>query len=154
MKGNEKLLPVLNQLLAHELTVVSQYMVHAEMCANWGYDKLDKAIQKQAVDEMHHAESLIQRIIFLEGTPIVSKLDPMTIGKTVPDMIGNDQEEELSTIRAYNEASMLAHEVKDQASVDLFMDIVQMEEDHEDWAEKQRAQIAQMGLENYLANQA
>ena len=77
MKGNEKLLTTFNHLLAHELTVVSQYMVHAEMCDNWGYDKLHDAIQKQALDEMHHAESLIGRILFLEGTPIVSELDPL-----------------------------------------------------------------------------
>jgi bacterioferritin len=153
MKGNEKLLTVFNHLLAHELTVVNQYMVHAEMCDNWGYGKLHDAIQKQAIDEMHHAESLIQRILFLEGMPIVSKLDPLTIGTTVPDMISNDQEAELAVIHAYNAAAALAHEVNDQASVDLFIDIIQSEEEHEDWAEKQRTQIAQMGLENYLNNQ-
>ena len=153
MKGNDKIIEVLNQLLADELTAISQYMVHSEMCDNWGYDSLHKAIEGQARDEMHHAEWLIQRIIFLEGTPVVNRLNPMAIGKTVPDMIGNDEDAELGAVRAYNSAIRLAHEVDDQATVDLLTRIVKMEEGHVDWAEKQRAQIEQMGLENYLTNQ-
>jgi bacterioferritin len=153
MKGNDKLLTVLNQLLADELSAISQYMVHSEMCANWGYEKLHKAIEGQAVDEMHHAEWLIQRIVFLEGTPVVSKLNPMKIGATVPEMITNDQEAEIDAVHAYNKAIALAHEVNDQASVDLLIRILKMEEDHEDWAEVQNAQIEQMGLANYLTNQ-
>lgn len=153
MKGNENIINTLNQLLADELTAINQYMVHSEMCDNWGYEKLHKAIEQQAMDEMHHAEWLIQRIIFLEGTPVVSKLNPMKIGQSVPEMIGNDQEAEYMAIRAYNEAIRLAHEVDDQVTVDLLMKILKMEEGHVDWAEKQRAQIEQMGLENYLANQ-
>ena len=123
------------------------------MCDNWGYDSLHKAIEGQARDEMHHAEWLIQRIIFLGGTPVVNRLNPMAIGKTVPDMIGNDEDAELGAVRAYNSAIRLAHEVDDQATVDLLTRIVKMEEGHVDWAEKQRAQIEQMGLENYLTNQ-
>jgi bacterioferritin len=153
MKGNEKLLAVLNQLLADELTAISQYMVHSEMCDNWGYDKLHKAIEKQAMDEMHHAEWLIRRIIFLEGTPVVARLNPIRIGQTVSDMVCNDQEAELAAVRAYNDAIGLAHEVADQATADLLLQILKMEEGHSDWAEMQRAQIKQMGVENYLANQ-
>ena len=153
MKGNEKLVTVLNQLLADELTAISQYMVHSEMCDNWGYDKLHKAIEQQAHDEMHHAEWLIQRVIFLEGAPDVSKLNPILIGQTVMDMIGHDQEAELAAVRAYNAAIRLAHEVNDQATADLLTTILKMEEGHSDWAEKQRAQIEQMGMENYLVNQ-
>ncbi len=153
MKGNEKLLAVLNQLLADELTAINQYMVHSEMCDNWGYEKLHKAIEGQAKDEMHHAEWLIQRILFLEGTPIVSKLNPIKVGTTVLEIITGDQDAELSAVRAYNDAIALAHEVGDQASVDLLTRILKMEEDHVDWAEMQRAQIEQMGLENYLTNQ-
>jgi len=153
MKGNEKLLTVLNQLLADELTAINQYMVHSEMCDNWGYDKLHKAIEKQAIDEMHHAEWLIQRIIFLEGVPVVSKLNPIQIGRSVLEMIGNDQDAELAAVRAYNAAIRLGHEVDDQVTVDLLTNILKMEEGHGDWAEKQRAQIEQMGLENYLTNQ-
>ncbi len=110
MKGNEKLLTVLNQLLADELTAISQYMVHSEMCDSWGYDKLHKAIERQAMDEMHHAEWLIRRIIFLEGTPVISKLNPIKIGQTVSEMVGNDQEAELAAVRAYNQAIAMARE--------------------------------------------
>jgi bacterioferritin len=154
MKGNDKLISVLNSLLADELTAISQYMVHSEMCDNWGYEKLHKAIEKQAVDEMHHAEWLIQRIIFLEGTPVVSKLNPIKIGPMVPEMIGHDEDAELGAVRAYNSAIRLAHEVDDQASVDLLTRIVKDEEGHLDWNEAQRDQISQMGLQNYLAIQA
>jgi bacterioferritin len=153
MKGNDELLTALNQLLADELTAISQYMVHSEMCDNWGYEKLHKVIEQQAHDEMHHAEWLIQRVIFLEGAPDVSKLNPILIGQTVMDMIGHDQEAELAAVRAYNAAIRLAHEVNDQATADLLTTILKMEEGHSDLAEKQRAQIEQMGMENYLVNQ-
>jgi len=153
MKGNEKLLTVLNSLLADELTAINQYMVHSEMCENWGYGKLHLAIRKQAMDEMHHAEWLIERIIFFEGAPTVSKLNAMKIGKTVSEMINNDNGDELDAVHAYNEAIKLAREVDDQGTVDLLTRILKMEEGHVDWAEIQRAQIKQMGLENYLVNQ-
>ena len=153
MKGNDQLVVVLNQLLADELTAISQYMVHSEMCANWGYARLHKAIEHQAHDEMHHAEWLIRRILFLEGVPIVANLFPLKIGHTVLQIVSNDQEDELAAVRAYNSAIGLAQEVADQATAELLREILTMEEGHVDWAEVQRAQITQMGLENYLANQ-
>jgi len=153
MKGNEKLIIVLNSLLADELTAINQYMVHSEMCENWGYEKLHSAIRKQAMDEMHHTEWLIERIIFFEGSPKVSKLNAIKIGKNVPEMIGNDNNDELEAVNAYNDAIKLAREVNDQGTLDLLTKILKMEEDHVDWAEIQRAQIEQMGLENYLINQ-
>ena len=153
MKGNDKLLAVLNELLADELTAISQYMVHSEMCDNWGYDKLHKAIESQARDEMHHAEWLIQRIIFMEGAPVVSRLNPIQIGEGILEIIGNDQDAEQAAVRAYNAGIRLAHEVDDQATVDLLTNILKMEEGHVDWAEKQRAQIEQMGLQHYLSGQ-
>jgi bacterioferritin len=153
MQGNDKIITTLNELLADELTAISQYMVHSEMCDNWGYDKLHKAIEAQAVDEMHHAEWLIGRIIFLEGAPIVSKLNPLKIGAAVQNMVANDLDSEVGAIRAYNAGIRLAHEVDDQGTVDLFTKILKMEEDHLDWNERQRDQIAQMGLQNYLTNQ-
>lgn len=154
MKGNEKLIKVLNDLLADELTAISQYMVHSEMCDNWGYGKLHKEIEKKAIDEMHHAEWLIGRILFLEGMPIVSKLNQMKIGKNVQEMVSNDQEAELGAIKAYNAGIALAGEVGDESTGDLLVTILKMEEGHHDWAKKQRTQIEQMGLENYLSNQA
>jgi len=154
MKGNDKVLAVLNELLAEELTAISQYMVHSEMCQSWGYEKLHKAIEKQAIDEMKHAEWLIQRILFFDGVPIVSKLNAMKIGKDVPQMVAHDEEAELGAVRAYNSAIRVAREAEDQATADLLTKILKMEEDHVDWAEAQRAQIQQMGLQVYLANQS
>jgi bacterioferritin len=154
MKGDEKLLKTLNDLLADELTAISQYMVHSEMCNNWGYGKLHKEIEKKAIDEMHHAEWLIGRILFLEGMPVVSKLNQMKIGNNVQDMVSNDQEAELGAIKAYNAGIALASEVGDESTGDLLVTILKMEEGHHDWAKKQRTQIEQMGLENYLSNQA
>lgn len=153
MKGNDKLIEVLNQLLADELTAINQYMVHSEMCANWGYEKLHKAIEHQALDEMHHAEWLIQRIIFFEGAPIVTKLNPLKIGKSVLEMVTVDQVNEIGAIQAYNAAIRLAQEVDDQATIDVLRKILLMEEGHVEWAEQQSDQIEQMGLANYLANQ-
>jgi bacterioferritin len=153
MKGNEKLTVELNRLLADELTAICQYMVHSEMCDNWGYEKLHKAIEGQAMDEMHHAEWLIQRIIFLDGAPIVSRLNPMKIAQNVAEMVTVDQADELAAVRAYNAAIRLTQEVDDQATAELLRKILLMEEGHVDWAEQQRDQIEQMGLENYLTNQ-
>jgi bacterioferritin len=153
MKGNKDLITVLNSLLADELTAINQYMVHSEMCENWGYGKLHMAIRGQAMDEMHHAEWLIERIIFFEGAPTVSKLNPIKIGKTVSEMISKDLDSEFNAVNAYNSAIKLAREVEDQGTVDLLTKILKMEEGHEDWNEIQRSQIEQMGLENYLVNQ-
>jgi bacterioferritin len=153
MKGNEKVLVTLNELLAEELTAISQYMVHSEMCDNWGYQKLHKAIEKQAIDEMKHAEWLIGRILFLEGTPIVSKLHPMKIGADVPAMLANDSNGEQTAVQLYNKAIVQAREVVDNGTADLFTKILLMEEAHGDWLDQQRELIVQIGLQNYLANQ-
>ena len=153
MKGNKELITVLNSLLADELTAINQYMVHSEMCENWGYGKLHMAIRKQAMDEMHHAEWLIERILFFDGIPTVSKLNEMKIGKTVSEMINNDNGDELDAVLAYNNGIKLAREVGDQGTVDLLTKILKMEEGHVDWAEIQRSQIQQMGIENYLVSQ-
>jgi bacterioferritin len=154
MKGNDKVIEVLNQLLSDELTAICQYMVHSEMCANWGYEKLHKAIEHQALDEMHHAEWLIQRILFFEGAPIVSKLNPMKIGKSVLEIVTVDQVDEIGAIQAYNAAIGLAHTTADEVTADLLRKILVMEEGHVEWAEQQSDQIEQMGLANYLSNQA
>jgi bacterioferritin len=153
MKGNDKILVTLNELLAEELTAISQYMVHSEMCDNWGYAKLHKAIEKQAIDEMKHAEWLIGRILFLEGTPVVSKLNQIKIGADISAMLLNDSNGEQSAVNMYNKAIVLAREVADNGTADLFTKILLMEEGHGDWLDQQRDQIAQFGKQNYLANQ-
>jgi len=153
MKGNPDIIRTLNDLLADELTAINQYMVHSEMCDNWGYEKLHKAIEKQAIDEMKHAEALIQRILFLEGSPTVSRLNEINVGKDVVEMMANDEGAEATAVRAYNDGIRKAVEVKDDGTRDLLTKILKDEEAHLDWDEQQREQIAQMGIENYLAVQ-
>jgi bacterioferritin len=153
MKGNQKLIDVLNQLLADELTAINQYMVHSELCANWGYERLHKAIEKRALGEMKHAEKLIGRIVFLEGAPVVSKLNPLHIGADVPQMVANDIAAELTAIRSYNEAVRLAIEVQDAPTRELLESIVKDEDGHLDLLEAQRDQIAQMGVGTFLGRQ-
>src|SRR5512139_3927218 len=113
MKGNEKLIATLNSLLGDELTAINQYMVHSEMCASWGYEKLHKHFEKRAIDEMKHAEKLIGRILFLEGLPTVSTLRKITIGADVPKQLASDRASEMDAIKAYNDAIHLAGEVRD-----------------------------------------
>jgi len=153
MKGNPKILELLNDRLSEELTAISMYMVHSEMCANWGYAKLHEAFEKQAIDEMKHAELLIGRVLFLEGTPTVSKLNRMNIAATVPDMVQADEDAENGAIKTYNETIAAAVQLGDNGTREMIAKILQDEERHVDWAEMQREQIAQMGLQNYLANQ-
>ena len=153
MKGNEKVLAQLNYFLADELTAISQYMVHSEMCANWGYQHLHKAIEKRAIDEMKHAEKLIGRILFLEGKPVVNELNPIHIGETVEAQLKNDLEAEAGAIKSYNEAIRLCLELGDGGSRELIEANLHDEEDHLDWLEAQLDQINQMGLQNYLQAQ-
>jgi bacterioferritin len=153
MKGNEKIIEQLNALLADELTAISQYMVHSEMCANWGYERLHEAIEKRAIDEMKHAEKLIARILFLEGRPIVSKLKEMHIGAEVEAQLKNDWAAEEGAIKAYNDGIRLAVELGDNGTRALLESILTDEEDHIDWLEAQLDQIKQMGIQDYLGEQ-
>lgn len=153
MKGNDKIIEHLNTRLAEELTAISQYMVHAEMCDNWQFKKLDGMIQKRAIDEMKHAEKLIARILFLEGRPIVSNLNKMHIGAEVPNMHQNDHTAEAEAIKGYNESIRLAVEVGDNGTRELLEAILKEEEEHIDLIEAQLDQIKQVGLQNYLVEQ-
>jgi bacterioferritin len=153
MKGNEKIIALLNEFLADELTAISQYMVHSEMCANWGYDKLHKAVEKRAIGEMKHAEKLIGRILFLEGQPVVSNLNKMNIGATVEEQLKHDLDAEAGAIQAYNDGIRLCLELGDNGSRELIEDNLEDEEEHLDWLEAQLDQINQMGLQNYLLAQ-
>jgi len=150
MKGNQQVIDKLNFLLADELTAVSQYMVHAEMCTNWGYEKLAKATEKRAIDEMKHAEKHIGRIIFLEGRPAVSNLNPIHIMNDVKSQLESDHAAEQGAIAAYNEAIRLCNELGDSGTRELLEDTLEDEEAHIDFVESQLDQIAQMGLGVYL----
>jgi len=153
MKGQEKIIEVLNGLLSDELTAISQYMVHSEMCDNWGYARLHELVEKRAITEMKHAERLIARIIFLEGQPMVSKLKKITIGPDVEKQLKNDLAAEYGAVSGYNAGVKLAAELVDNGSRELMESILKDEEDHVDWIEAQLDQIKQMGLQNYLAEQ-
>ena len=153
MKGEKKVVDRLNVLLADELTAINQYMVQSEMCDNWGYEKLHKSIEKRAIDEMKHAEKLIARILFLEGTPNVSKLNKINIGADVESQHKNDLKSEQGAVRAYNEGIRMAVEAGDNGTRELLEGILKDEEDHIDWIEAQLDQIEQMGIQNYLVEQ-
>jgi len=153
MKSDERVVKKLDELLSDELTAIMQYVVHAEMCANWGYQRLHQAVETRARQEMHHAEKLIARIIFLEGTPTVSRLNQIHIGADVPKQLQSDQEAELHTNRSYNEAIHLVDEANDAATRDLLESIVKEEDAHVDWLEEQLDQIAQLGVPLYLSTQ-
>ncbi len=153
MKGNAKLIDTLNGLLADELTAINQYMVHSEMCDDWGYEKLHKHFEKRAIDEMKHAEKLIGRILFLEGTPTVTTLNKISIGAAVPAQFANDHAAEEGAIKAYNDAIALAGEVRDFATRDLLQQILNDEDRHMDEIEALQGQIEQMTIQVFLTTQ-
>jgi bacterioferritin len=153
MQGNPKLIETLNALLADELAAINQYIVHAEMCEDWGYGKLHEGFEKRSIDEMKHAEKLIGRILFLGGTPIVSNLSKIHIGKDVPRQIEYDRVAEEGAIKAYNEAIALAGEVLDHATRDMLIQILNDEDRHLDELEELQDQIEQMTLQMFLTTQ-
>lgn len=153
MKGSPKVIEALNFLLADELTAINQYMVHAEMCDNWGYEKLAEMIEKRAITEMKHAEKHIQRILFFEEKPIVSNLNKIHIGPDILAMMQNDHAAEEGAIIEYNKAIRVCVEEGDNGTRELLEDILTDEEEHIDWIEAQLDQIEQMGIQNYLVEQ-
>ncbi len=153
MKGESRILAKLNDLLSDELTAINQYMVHSEMDANWHYERLHEAVEKRAIQEMKHAEALIGRILFLEGTPIVSSLKKINIGSDVEAQLRNDLEAEYDAVKSYNDGIKLAVDASDNGTRNLFGSILKDEEDHVDWLEAQLDQIKQMGRPTYLVEQ-
>jgi len=153
MQGNAKVIALLNEALKEELTAINQYFLHAEMCENWHYSKLGDYIKKQSIDEMKHAESLIERILFLDGSPSMEPL-ALAIGSSVKDMIKSDLELEIGAVAMYNEAIQIATENKDNGSRDLFVKLLKDEEEHVDWLEAQQHMIKEMGYERYLSMQS
>lgn len=153
MRGKPKVVAELNLALKEELTAINQYFLHAEMCENWGYEKLGEFIKKQSIDEMKHAETLIERILFLDGTPNMTELMQLEIGQNVKAQLENDLRLEVSAVAQYNRAVKIAREEGDNTSRELFEKILKDEEQHVDWLEAQLHMIKEMGYERYLSRQ-
>lgn len=153
MRGNAQVLAQLNQALKEELTAINQYFLHAEMCHNWGYHRLGDYIKKQSIDEMKHAEVLIERILFLDGTPEMDFLD-LKVGQNVRAQLEADLELEVSAVAMYNKSIQISRDQGDDTSRELFTKLLKDEEAHVDWLEAQVHQIKEMGYERYLSNQA
>lgn len=153
MKKNEKIITLLNELLADELTAICQYMVHAEMCSNWGYVKLGAAVRQRAITEMKHAEKLIERILFLEGKPEIGRTGAIEIGHDLEQQFRNDRGSEAGASKAYNNAIRFAAEACDNGTADLLRSILSDEEIHFDWLDTQLHLLEQLGNKNYLAQQ-
>ncbi len=149
MKGNAEVLDLLNEALSEELTAINQYFLHAEMCENWGYKKQSAASKKQAIDEMKHAEELIERILFLEGKPNLSKYQKLNIGQTVPAMIANDHKLELDAVALYNRIIDVAIQKSDQGTAEMLKKILKDEEAHVDALEEMQDKIRDMGEQIY-----
>ena len=153
MKGNPKVIAVLNEALQEELLAINQYFLHAEMCENWKYETLSKFIKKQSIDEMKHAEKLIERILFLDATPSVTGPSQLKIGKNVKEQLASDLELELGAVKLYNNAIKLSRDEGDNATAEFFQPILKDEEDHVDWLESQLHLIQEIGYERYLSKQ-
>jgi bacterioferritin len=152
MRGHKGVIDKLNEALREELTAINQYFIHAEMCHNWGYHRLGNYIKKQSIGEMKHAETLIERILFLDATPTMEPL-PLNIGKEVRTQLKNDCDLEIKAVAMYNESIRVAREAGDNASADLFERLLKDEEEHADFLETQLTLIEQIGYERYLAQQ-
>lgn len=150
MKGDKKILELLNDALKKELTAVNQYFLHARMLDNWGITKLGKHEYKESIEEMHHADALIQRILFLEGLPNLQSLGKLMIGENVKEVLECDLKLEIDGVKTYREAVAYAEKVKDYVSRDLFAKILADEEGHVDYLETQLEMIKNMGLQNYI----
>lgn len=153
MKGDKKIIDILNDVLTAELTAINQYFVHAEMCDNWGYEHLHQKIRKHSIGEMKHAEELIERILFLEGVPNVQRLGKIVIGETVPEMFKVDHALEMDAVKRLNAGIEACRQADDNNSRHLLEEVLEDEEDHIDWIEAQIALIEQVGAQNYLAQQ-
>ena len=153
MKGNAKLIELLNEVLTAELTGINQYFVHAKMCQNWGYGRLAAMNKQESIGEMKHADEVIERILFLEGVPNVQRLGKVRVGETVAEQFRLDHDLEIDAISRLNKGIALAVEVGDNGSRDLLEKILVSEEEHADWLEAQLELIKQVGEANYLAQQ-
>ncbi len=153
MKGSPKVIDRLNDILTNELTAINQYFIHAKMCKDWGYERLYAKLRHESIDEMKHADELIERILFLEGVPNVQRYGKINVGETVPEQLKLDLELEYTAIATLRDAIALARDEKDETSAEMLEHMLVSEEEHTDWIETQLTLIEQVGLENYLAEQ-
>jgi bacterioferritin len=153
MQGNAEVIELLNEVLTGELTAINQYFIHAKMCGNWGFHRLEEKVRDESIEEMKHAEALIERVLFLEGVPNLQRLGNITTGETVPEQFSLDLQLEMTALDLLKRAIAKSLEVADSGSRELFEHILVNEEQHIDWLETQQEAIAQTGLENYLAEQ-
>ena len=153
IRGNPKVIAALNEALKEELTAINQYFLHSEMSENWRYDKFGGYIKKLSIVEMTHAEALIERILFLDGTPNLTELVKLTVGQNVKEQIESDLKLEMEAAALYNRAIRIARDEGDNASRELFERLLKAEEGHVDWLEAQLHQIGEIGYERYLSQQ-
>ncbi len=153
MKGDPKIIDQLNEILTGELTAINQYFLHAKMCQNWGYKRLYEHIRKESIDEMKHADELMERVLFLEGLPNVQRLGKVNVGQTVLEMFKNDLAVEMEAIPRLNRSIEAARAAGDNGTEHLLVEILTSEEEHVDWLEAQLELVKQIGEANYLAQQ-
>jgi len=153
MKGNDKVIKILNEVLTNELTAINQYFLHARICKDWGYEKLAKKTYEESIDEMKHAQEIIDRILFLEGLPNLQKLNNLSIGETVPEQLKADLAMEHHNIPKLREGIQASTEAADHVTREMLEHILVSEEEHVDWLESQLKIITDIGVENYLAQQ-
>jgi bacterioferritin len=153
MQGNPKVIALLNEALHEELTAINQYFLHSEMCENWHYDRLGEHIKKTSIEEMKHAEALIERLLFLDATPDMTEPMQLTVGQNVQAQLESDLKLEIGAVALYNRAIRVSTEEGDNASRELFERLLKIEEGHVDWLEAQLHQIQEIGYERFLSQQ-
>ena len=153
MKGNPDILTLLNDLLTNELTSINQYFVHAKMQQNWGYERLAKKVHDESIEEMKHADELIDRILFLEGVPNLQRLNKLNVGQTVEEQLRSDLGLERIAVDVLNKGIQKGRDLGDNGTEELLSDMLEDEEEHLNWLETQLELISQVGLQNYLAEQ-
>ena len=153
MKGDPKVIALLNDVLSNELTAINQYFLHARMCENWGYERLWKKIRAESIDEMKHADRVIERILYLDGHPNLQKLGKLQIGETVVEQLKSDLALEKRAIPVLNDGIALCREKGDNGTAELLEEILVDEEEHANWLEAQLTLVTQVGVQNYLAEQ-
>ncbi len=153
MKGDPAVIDVLNAVLTAELTAINQYFIHGRMCRNWGYMRLANFLRDESIDEMKHADRVIERILYLEGVPNMQRMNKVGVGETVPEQLALDLALEREAVQRFNDGIKLCRERNDHGSEEMLREILVSEEEHVDWIETQLAQIADIGVQNYLSQQ-